>query len=688
MSGIYFRKVFGLLSLLFLLFWLVPSHVSAGTWTLTLTPKCPVASDVPLSPVYPMYAFWPPPNSSALNWTFGAQTKTTSTITVTNPRGSTVQGGYVALMSTAGGAIPGLSSTPTSSYIDPTWSGWNPITKMFRFDALNLPSGNYNFNYQLAAGTCGTPGYTFNVTTPPGAYLEGQNISMTWNYSYVNQPVESTVPYKMTVKLFRPNNITTGTTATLGTFSMSPGTGALTYPIPFTLQPASDYVVNISGTGPVLRAGPTSNNNALFASSNAVTIAIPPPTNFKGVCTGTTGTFTWNQPNGISNYYWRLTDLTSNVYVGNEDLGITNITGTSFTYDKMIHGHNYRAWMHSKIPTAPTPNWSDAVYSEFNCPAPSPTPSPTRTPTPTPSFTPSPTPTPDGYCTTQANCSGGKVCVNNGCQVPSPTQTTAPSNTPTITPTSTPIATPTPNCSLRSHGDANCDCTIDSADYTIWRKEFLNEIPQERADFSKKAECKNTDGSTNFVCTYDLDIWRDGMTKGLTCENTKPTSGPTGTPIPASTVMPSPTNPPVLPTVVVQPTSTPTPMPPTVTPPALPPLAQNNYQLAKQQFLTDEGSLISSDINAITVVSAESAVWNDGCMGCGGKMCTQAITSGYRIILSSKTTADATKCMYRAYHYRTNATSMCTENGATAGIVAACGTNPYPALTNSSSAAQ
>jgi hypothetical protein len=535
---------------------------------------------------------------------------------------------------------------------------------MFRFDAINLPSGNYNFNYAMPAGSCGTPGYTVAVSVPSGTYKLGQNISVNWNFTYTNQPFNPTAPYAMTVKLLRPGNVTTGTTATLGTFNMYGGAGGATYTIPYTLQPASDYVVNLTGTGQALRSGPTSSSN-LFASSNAVSVVIPPPSNFKGVCTGTTGTFTWTAPTGITNYYWRLTDLTTNVYVGNEDLGIANVTGSSFTYTKMIPGHNYRAWIHSKIPTAPTPNWSDAVYSEFSCPAPSPT------PTATPTLTPTVTPTPAGYCTTASNCTDGKVCVSNGCQVPSPT----PSYTPS--PTSTPILTPTPNCSLRKHGDADCNCTIDSADYTIWRKEFLNEIPQERADFSSKAECKNTDGSTNYVCTYDLDIWRDGMTRGLTCDNTKPTAGPTATAIPASTVMPTETPIPIQPTVVVQPTKTPTPVPPTATPPALPPLVTNNYLAVRTRFVTDEGSNLSSTSESnVTVVSASQASWNNGCMGCGGTMCTSVMVSGYSVVVSGASKTEPGKCIFRMYNFKSNATTMCPATGGR--VVATCGTNPFP----------
>lgn len=647
---------------------LLPSvhSVSAGTsWTFTLTPKCPVASDVPLYPVYPMYAFWPPTaTSNTLNWMYGAQTKSTSTISMTTVN-TGIHSGYVALYSTNGTVIPGESSVPATSLIFPTWSGWNPPTKMIKFDAQNLANGNYNFNYAMPAGTCGTPGYTLALSVPGGTYFEGRTITINWALTYINQPVDPSSPYTTTVKILRPNNVTSGTTATLGTFNMIAGSsGSLTYTIPFTLQPANDYVINFDASGPALHSGPASSSH-LLASSNAVNVVIPPPTNFKGVCTGTTGTFTWTPPAGISNFYWRLLDLTTNAYIGNEELGMANVTGSSFTHNSMIPGHNYRAWMHSKVPISIIPNWSDTVYSEFSCPAPSPT--PTATPTPTPTVTP----TPAGYCTTAANCTDGKVCVNNGCQVPSPTPTQTP------TPTLTPVVSPTPNCSLRKHGDADCNCIIDSADYTIWRKEFLNEVPQERADFSSKAECKNTDGSTNYVCTFDLDIWRDGMTRGLACDNTNPTSGPTATAIPASTIMPSATSIPIQPTVPPQSTRTPTPVPPTATPPALPPLLDSNYLAVRTKFTTDEASNLSStSANNVTVVSTTQTSWNNGCMGCGGGMCPSVIVTGYSVVVSGASATEPGKCIYRAYNFKSNATTMCAATGGR--VVAACGTNPIP----------
>lgn len=659
---------------------LVPTlqTVSAGTWTFTLTPKCPVASDVPLNAVYPMYAFWPPSaTSNSLNWMYGAQTKSTSTITMTTTN-TGPHSGFVALMSTTGTAIPGQSTSPTSTYIDPLWSGWNPTTKMVRFDPLIIPGGTYNFNYAMPAGTCGTPGYTLTLTVPAGTYKSGQSINVGWNFTYTNQPTNPTAAYSTAVRILRPNNTAAGTSAALGTSSIIAGSsGTLSYTIPTTLQPAGDYIISFDAAGQALRAGPTSNSH-IFGSSNAFTIAIPPPSNFKGVCTGTTGTFAWTPPTGYNSFYWRLSDLTTGAYVGNEALGTNYVTGGSFIYSYMIPGHNYRAWVHTAVPNAPTPNWSDAVYSEFNCPPPSPT------PTATPTYTPTPSPTPAGYCTSAANCTGGKVCVNNGCLVPSPT----PSYTPS--PTATPVASPTPNCSLRKHGDADCNCTIDSADYTIWRKEFLNEIPQERADFSSKAECKNTDGSTNYVCTFDLDIWRDGMTRGLTCDNTKPTAGPTATAIPASTVMPTATSIPVVPTGVNQPSNTPTAVPPTATPPALPPLVQNNFQAVKEKFIFDEKSsdglsnLGNPTVGGILVAGSYMTTWNNGCMGCGGNMCTQALVSGYAVVVygASKT---AGQCIYREYHFKTNATTMCAaENGR---IVKSCSTtNPFPTPANSSSA--
>lgn len=67
------------------------------------------------------------------------------------------------------------------------------------------------------------------------------------------------------------------------------------------------------------------------------------------------------------------------------------------------------------------------------------------------------------------------------------------------------FAKPVPACPKKSQGDANCDGVIDSADYVIWRKKYLNETidPKFNPDFDKN-------GSVNLI---DLEIWRTSQYK-------------------------------------------------------------------------------------------------------------------------------------------------------------------------------
>jgi hypothetical protein len=316
-----------------------------------------------------------------------------------------------------------------------------------------------------------------------------------------------------------------------------------------------------------------------------------------------------------------MSDLTtSGQYYSNDSVG-----ATSYTFTGAVPGRSYRAWIHSKRSDAAVPNWSDAVYKEFTCPAlpkciiRGPTTAIAGNPvayavegkdaTVTRMFfapkgtqtwteftgnatfpkegqyyvvcnadgpgghgtgnpiragqaddageaaritvnviapTPTVTPTPAGYCNSNANCSGGNVCVNRGCVPPSPTPSpTQIPPTPTITPTNTPPATPTPNCYLRPKGDANCNNVIDSEDYAIWRAEFLGLIPQERADFSGGSECKDDEGKEKYVCQYDLQILFSSLIDGYDQNPPSPTQKlSTATQTPTATQIPTqlPTN--------------------------------------------------------------------------------------------------------------------------------------------------
>jgi hypothetical protein len=119
-----------------------------------------------------------------------------------------------------------------------------------------------------------------------------------------------------------------------------------------------------------------------------------------------------------------------------------------------------------------------------------------------------------------------------------------------------PTPSVTPNCSLKPKGDANCDCVVDAADYTIWRNEYLKVDSQILADFSQAAECKTSDGAASNICLYDLDIWREGIQSNLTCSVPSPTTIATRTP---TAVPPTPTRTPT-PTIAA-PTRIPSPTP-------------------------------------------------------------------------------------------------------------------------------
>lgn len=66
--------------------------------------------------------------------------------------------------------------------------------------------------------------------------------------------------------------------------------------------------------------------------------------------------------------------------------------------------------------------------------------------------------------------------------------------------TAAPTPTPDP-CALLAAGDALCDGRIDSADFEVWRNEYLGHLLTKKADFNK-------DTKVNLV---DFEIWRKGF---------------------------------------------------------------------------------------------------------------------------------------------------------------------------------
>ncbi len=570
------------------------SKVYAGTWTIEGIPICP-AGQVPLHQVRFMHTFWPPPNSSGLTWLYTPYTNGYPKVTVSATSG----GGYFAMQLSNGTIIPGESVAPYNSYlaqfINPTWSGWNPITRMIYFQASSFPSGTYQFYYRVPSESCAAPTPIPQVLSAPTITAASCDANGRISVSWAGTP--NAAKYAL-----RFHNTFVGWDDCRNTNGngCAETTGQS---LSFQGSPGKTYSFWMHGVSTTNQFGPS--------ATRSITCTIPPPTNFNAACSGGNATFTWSAASGISQYYWRMTDLTSGQYYSND-----SVAATSYTFNGAVPGRSYRAWIHSKrADIAVHPNWSDAVYKEFTCPAlpkctiQGPATSVAGNPTAyavqgqgatatqmffapkgtqmwtqfsgnatfpkdgqydvvcnaqglgggctgNPSragqeddcgatsritvnvIAPSPTvtPTPAGFCTSNANCTGGNVCVNQGCVAPSPTPSpTQVPPTPTITPTNTPPATPTPNCYLRPKGDANCNNVIDSEDYTIWRAEFLGIIPQEQADFSGDTECKDDEGKQKFVCQYDLEILFRSLIDGYDQNPPTPTRGaPTATPTPAT----------------------------------------------------------------------------------------------------------------------------------------------------------
>ncbi|MEN9328004.1 MAG: hypothetical protein RI947_812 [Candidatus Parcubacteria bacterium] len=93
------------------------------------------------------------------------------------------------------------------------------------------------------------------------------------------------------------------------------------------------------------------------------------------------------------------------------------------------------------------------------------------------------------------------------------------------------------SCSLRPHGDADCNAIIDIVDFEVFRKEYTGIVQTKTADF---------DGS-GAVDISDFEIWRRGYFE-----------------VPTATGTPEVSNTP--PVVTTSPTQTPTAVPPTATP--------------------------------------------------------------------------------------------------------------------------
>lgn len=139
------------------------------------------------------------------------------------------------------------------------------------------------------------------------------------------------------------------------------------------------------------------------------------------------------------------------------------------------------------------------------------TPTPTRIPTTTPTRIPTPTATPVNTPTLTPTPTTAPTPTRapTGTLIPTPTPTNTPNNTPTPFPTEmqpspSPTSTITNSCPLKKNGDANCDGSVNTDDFNIWRDELLGGSQAKKADFN----------GDNTVNTDDFNIWRDGLLNG------------------------------------------------------------------------------------------------------------------------------------------------------------------------------
>lgn len=698
--------IFSLLLIVLGLFVLPRSASAQVAYNVTAVPSCPNAGDVPTVDTMVRYAFWPCPSGTVGNcpqWSDTSYSRGSKTITGLKTNAN-YSGFYVGMWSGHGAYLPGKSAIPSTG-IDVAWIGWTTQVPMIRMPLTAYPNGGtFTYYYSVPAQYCATPTYALTVTNPPAGqtFQPGQTVTVQWNFTYANQPTNPPSSVQTNVYLQNGTGLVSPKVLVSSAATTRYGSNSISVTIPSNTAPGSSYRWYVATANTLsLRSGATSASSASDETDSAFNVVLPTPTPIpkpialNASCVGTTITFNWPAVSGITEYYWRLSDLTTGAYYNND-----SVKTNSYSFAYALPGHSYRAWIHSKVPTLPTPNWGDPVYAEFSCPpGPSPTPIPTatRTPTPSPTLTPTPSPTPVGFCQSNTDCTAGNVCIQNGatkgCVPMSPTPSPTATPTPTPNVTNTPMPSPTPNCSLRPKGDANCDCTVDSADRAIWRKEYLGEIPQERADFDGEANCKDDSGNPQYVCTYDAQIWLDNLQLGTKCAG--PTSAPTtaqpsataGPTVPQSTATTAPSS---TAAPSATPTRTPTPTVPqsTVAPSVTPnPMSANNYLEIRTRFVTDElANLSNGSTSNVTVKSAVSTMFSDGCLGCAtaGMMCTQVITPGTRVVVYAPYNQGTGQCIFRVYHYGRNATTGAGACSPSSGrTIAACTADPFPPPSNS-----
>ena len=140
-----------------------------------------------------------------------------------------------------------------------------------------------------------------------------------------------------------------------------------------------------------------------------------------------------------------------------------------------------------------------------------------------------------------------------------------------------PSPTDVPNCPLKTKGDANCDGTVNIADYAVWQQEFVRSKTTSDADFSR-------DNNVNLI---DYAIWQHNFLSPAVTVAATSTLAPSATGAPTATLVPNATA-----------TATPTPTTP-------PPLSYLRAFLTSQQFGNGNlGGLSGADQKCQTLADA------------------------------------------------------------------------------------
>lgn len=145
-------------------------------------------------------------------------------------------------------------------------------------------------------------------------------------------------------------------------------------------------------------------------------------------------------------------------------------------------------------------DWSPSCTKTYVIAVPTNTPTPTATPTKTPTMTPRPTSTATPILTKTPTPTAVHIPIATSTSVPTATKTPLPTNT--QAPTATTIVD---QCPMRSQGDANCDGVVDYVDFVCWRGELIGSKPANCASADFTGQEGKPDGVVN---SLDYNIWR------------------------------------------------------------------------------------------------------------------------------------------------------------------------------------